>query len=157
MTALPGFCAGLEARWSGLAALTALGTRVDRHPPLGAQMPAGDWLIAEFSGDPQATADARAQFTPNNMAGDSIREDGEVDCVSLAQSGGKDVAASEAQAFAQIAAVVADLATDKTVGGLVQNAFVTAGEATSYQNAGGVAVVVPFTVTYYTTYTASAA
>jgi len=154
---LPTLSAALVTRWSSLSALVAVEAQVSRGAPLGGFSEPGNYLAAEFDGTPDSTADSRFEPKPADLAGTTIREDGEIVCSAVAQTGDQDMGACEAQALAMVGAVMADLASDRTVGGVCHNAEITTGSPSQLQNGAGIAVVVPFTVTYFGTYAASAA
>lgn len=152
MSRLAVIAAQLVVRWSALPALADVDVR--RGAPIGG-LPAGAYLVVEFDGTPESTADSRFETVWSDLAGTSIEERGEIICSSVAQTGDSDLAATEAQAVAQMNACIADLATDRTVNGQCHAAMVTAGTATQLQNSQGVAVVVPFVVSYFATYAAA--
>jgi hypothetical protein len=144
----------LVARWSVLPALADVDVR--RGAPIGG-LAAGEFVLVEFDGTPDSTADSRFETAWSDLAGTSIEERGEITCSSVAQTGDNDLAATEAQAIAQMNAVIADLAADRTVNGQVHSASVVTGNAQQLQNGQGVAVVVPFIVAYFATYPADEA
>ncbi len=155
---LPTFAAALVTRWSALTPLVAASVVVRRGAPFGDTGP-GNWLMIEFDGRPDSEADSRFETTWTDLAGTSIEERGEISCCSVSQTGDgpEDIAAREVQALAQVGACIADLAADRTAGGVVHAAQITSGSPTQMQNRDGIAVVVPFVVTYFATYAASAA
>lgn len=154
---LPTLSAALVTRWSALADLVTAQTQVSRGAPVGGFSEAGNYLAVEYDGTPDSTADSRFETAWTDMAATSLQETGEIVCSAISQTGDADIGACEAQAFALIGEVVADLASDRTVGGVVHNATVTTGSASQLQTRDGIAVVVPFTVAYFGTYAASAA
>jgi alcohol dehydrogenase class IV len=154
---LPTLAAALATRWASVSALVALEAQVSRGAPLARILEPGNYLFAEYDGTPDSTADSRFAASPADLAATSIQESGEIVCSAMAQRGDGDMAACEADALAMVGAVIADLAADRTVGGVVHNAEVTTGSASQLQNGQGVAVIVPFTVAYFGTYAASAA
>lgn len=155
---LPTLAAALVTRWSALSPLVAAGVQVRRGAPVGGFGP-GNWLMVEYDGRPDSEADSRFDWNFTDLAGTSVEERGEITCSSMSQSGdtAEELAAREVQALAQLGACIADLASDRTAGGVVMNAQIISGSATQLQNTQGIAVVVPFVVAYYGTYAASAA
>jgi hypothetical protein len=155
MSRLSSLAAGLVSVWAALPALTGDSVDVRRGGPIGGD--ALRFVLVEFDGRPDSTADARCETRPADLAGTSIEETGEITCSSVAQIGEDDIAAAETQAEAQLNALITSLAADRTVGGRVHNAFITTAAPAQFQNGQGVAVVIPFTVAYFATYAASAA
>lgn len=153
---LPVFANLLVNDWAPLPSFVANEVQVVRGAPVGGLGP-GNWVFVEWDGRPDAEADARVETTFTNLAATSIAENGEITCSSVSQSGNVDIAAQEAQALAQVGACIARLNADRTVGGIVHNAYIATATATQLQNRDGIAVVVPFTVAYFATYAASAA
>jgi hypothetical protein len=154
---LPTLAAALVTRWSALADLVTIEAQVSRGAPVGGFSGPGNYLMVEYDGTPDSTSDSRFDIAPADMAATSLQETGEIVCSAIAQTGNADISACEAQALAMVGEVIADLAADRTVSGVVHNATVTTGAPSQLQNAAGIAVVVPFTVAYFGTYAASAA
>jgi hypothetical protein len=156
MSRLASLADGLVSVWAALPALTGDNVDVRRGAPIGG-ISAGRFVLVEFDGRPDSTADSRFEATWADLAATSIEERGEITCSSVAQTGDSDIAACETQAMAQLNAVRTSLAADRTVGGRVHSASITTGAVTQLQNSQGIAVVIPFTVAYFATYAASAA
>jgi hypothetical protein len=154
VTLLDDIVVALEQRWTALGPLQALAggeggkVNVGIGAPIGGTFGVGLWLFVAWDGRPDSTDDARYDRLPLNLAGTRYREDGEITCTAVAQSGGKDIAPVLSQASAMVDACDADLRSDRTAGGVVWSTMITASAALQLKNDAGVAVLEPFTVAY---------
>lgn len=141
----------LLARWTTAAIAVDPDVVVRRGAPVGGGFGPGLFVVVEFDGRPDASEDSRFERTWIDLACTRQREDGEVTCTVIAQSGDSGdeaLADAERATLALLDACDADLRADMTVGGVAWSARITRGAAAQMKNEGGVAVLVPFTVAY---------
>lgn len=116
--------------------------------PITSDVP-NDFVMLGSDGDPDSDATADFEHTWEDMAHTRMREDGEIPCALVSQTGDEDVSGTMTAAFATLQACVNALGNDPTLDGIVMDIQVSAGSSRQIQNDLGTAIVVPFTVTYW--------
>jgi hypothetical protein len=109
-----------------------------------------DTVVIGHDGDPDS--DAEPVFTQMwvDMAQTRRREDGDIPGASIATTGSTTTDTARARAFEVLAAVESYLLSDRTLGGLVASVEFLGGASRTIENDKGSAVVIPFSVRYWT-------
>jgi hypothetical protein len=107
-------------------------------------------VVIGDDGDPESENEPTFVQEWANMAQTKRSETGDVPCAAIATTGSSSSDAVRERAFQILAAVEAALVADKTVGGVVFAAELTEGAARTVANSAGSAVVVPFSIHYWT-------
>lgn len=146
-TKLDAVCVALTALWTTTFASSTM--RVVDSMQANAD-PTADWLFVCYDGDEpdDSTEGASADQVP--IAGGNIRrEDGEITCAVVAVLGGTiDIPAVRARALAVVDDCEDALRADKTLGGLVMQAHLTAQRFIPMKTDKGSKGRVVFTVSY---------
>ena len=116
--------------------------------PITSDVPLNFVMIGS-DGDPESDLTADFQHTWVDMARTRMREEGEIPCALVSQTGEVDVATTTTSAFATLQSCVNALGNDPTLSGLVMSIQVTSGSDRQIQNNRGTAIIVPFTVNYW--------
>lgn len=137
----------LIRRWTELPALSGVVIEDASTPSSRA------WLNAVVVGDDfDPETDTESEFTQEwvDIARTRRREQGTIPCAAVAQSGSTVIGVQRQRAFEIFAACELDLTSDNTLAGIVFSVEVTEGQAKTIQNTRGSALVLPFTVQYWT-------
>lgn len=108
-----------------------------------------DFIMISSDGDPDSDSSADFEHVWHDLAHTRMREDGEIPCALVSQTGDDDVSSTLTTGFATLQACVNALGNDPTLGGLVMSIQVSTGSSRQIQNNRGTAVVIPFTVMYW--------
>lgn len=138
--------------------IVALKTLVDASPGLGDATRSigwpsneirdpGQYVMVAHNGNPGAPSDTSFERQWVDLAQTRAREIGLIGCATAVQSGDDDLAAIEPAAFSMFKTVADAIEADRTLGGVVMSCQIIGGGSVQHQ-AGGTAVVVPFTVAY---------
>jgi hypothetical protein len=107
-------------------------------------------VVIGDDGDPESDVQSVFQQVWVDMAHTRRDETGDIPCVALAQTGSTAPEVVEARAFEILGYVELMVVADPTLGGTVATLEILGGSSKIIQNARGSAVIVPFSVRYWT-------
>lgn len=139
--------AALIALWSAQSSL--LGVTIYDGPPVSSA-PDADLITVGDDADPSSDAASAFEQEWANLSHSRRSERGEIVCATVAQNGSTALVSTRARAFELLAACEAALLADPTLGDLAFTTELISGSSKPIQNNRGTAVVVPFTVRYWT-------
>jgi len=108
------------------------------------------FVMVGSDGDPESDAESNFQHSWQDMGHTRMREDGEIPCALVSQTGSDLADSVIADAFTTLQMCASALANDPTLSGIIAGIWVTAGSERTILNSNGAGVVVPFTVNYWT-------
>jgi hypothetical protein len=144
---IPALAGALVERWSALPLVVELKVDVRRGLPVDG-IGARDMVLVEFDGDPDSRENSSYVHDWLDMACTRRREQGEIRCTAVSQTGDTDIGRMSERAGRLAAACQDDLTADITAGGIVWTCSITQGAAQQVKNDRGVAVIIPFVVAY---------
>lgn len=139
--------AALIALWTEQAGLT--GVSVYDGPAVSAS---ADRDLIMIGDDADPDSDVSSTFVQEwaNFSHTRRSETGEIPCAVIAQSGSTALAARRTRAFELLAECELAVLADPTLGDVTLAVEMISGSARPVQNSRGAAIIVPFTVRYWT-------
>lgn len=138
-----------DALVTAFTGLSGLASVLISDGPIVGDPSFADALLIGDDGDPESQAMSVAEQSWTDLACTRRREDGEIICAAVSQSGDTNMQTRRDRVMALIGACEDALRADLSLGGVVQAVQLVRASVQPYQNANGSAVVAPFVVAYW--------